>query len=232
MTAIYKRELKSYFQSMTGYVLTAFMVVFTGIYFMAYNLNSGYPYFSYVLLSINYILIIIVPLLTMRSFAEERKSRTDQMLLSAPVSLTEVVLEISGDDYCICSTMRNILHISVDYQKLWDGLSESGLFINFNVFPDGMCIHINRNVPFIPHREPDYRGCHNLWRAASGLSLGRTDSVPSNIQDQWYDRDGDSSDDRGSSYLSDDEKLDDFRYCRSYRRSHSRGSQFCKGGTV
>lgn len=77
---------------MTGYVLTAFMVVFTGIYFMAYNLNSGYPYFSYVLLSINYILIIIVPLLTMRSFAEERKSRTDQMLLSAPVSLTEVVL--------------------------------------------------------------------------------------------------------------------------------------------
>lgn len=92
MTAIYKRELKSYFQSMTGYVLTAFMVVFTGIYFMAYNLNSGYPYFSYVLLSINYILIIIVPLLTMRSFAEERKSRTDQMLLSAPVSLTEVVL--------------------------------------------------------------------------------------------------------------------------------------------
>ena len=49
MTAIYKRELKSYFQSMTGYVLIAFLVIFTGIYFMAYNLNSGYPYFSYVL---------------------------------------------------------------------------------------------------------------------------------------------------------------------------------------
>ena len=92
MKAIYKRELKSYFQSMTGYVLTAFMVLFTGIYFMAYNLNSGYPYFSYVLLSINYILIIVVPMLTMRSFAEERKSRTDQMLLSAPVHLSEVVL--------------------------------------------------------------------------------------------------------------------------------------------
>lgn len=40
MTAIYKRELKSYFQSMTGYVLIAFLVIFTGIYFMAYNLNS------------------------------------------------------------------------------------------------------------------------------------------------------------------------------------------------
>ena len=92
MKAIYKRELKSYFQSMTGYVLTAFMVIFTGIYFMAYNLNSGYPYFSYVLLSINYILIVAVPLLTMRSFAEERKSRTDQMLFTAPVHLWEVVL--------------------------------------------------------------------------------------------------------------------------------------------
>lgn len=92
MKAIYKRELKSYFQSMTGYVLTAFMVIFTGIYFMAYNLNSGYPYFSYVLLSINYILIVAVPLLTMRSFAEERKSRTDQMLFTAPVYLWEVVL--------------------------------------------------------------------------------------------------------------------------------------------
>ena len=53
MAAVYKRELRSYFQSMIGYVLIAFMVVFTGIYFMAYNLNSGYPYFSYVLMNTN-----------------------------------------------------------------------------------------------------------------------------------------------------------------------------------
>ncbi|XCP85418.1 ABC-2 transporter permease [Roseburia hominis] len=92
MTAIYKRELKAYFQSMIGYVLTAFMVAFTGIYFMAYNLNSGYPYFSYVLMSINYILIIAIPLLTMRSFAEERKNKTDQFLLTAPVGLKDIVL--------------------------------------------------------------------------------------------------------------------------------------------
>lgn len=70
---------------MTGYVLIAFLVIFTGIYFMAYNLNSGYPYFSYVLMNINYVLIIIIPMLTMRSFAEERKNKTDQLLLAAPV---------------------------------------------------------------------------------------------------------------------------------------------------
>ena len=49
MAAIYKRELKSYFQCMTGYVFIAFLVLFVGIYFMAYNLMSGYPYFSYTL---------------------------------------------------------------------------------------------------------------------------------------------------------------------------------------
>ena len=92
MTAIYKRELKSYFQSMTGYVLIAFLVIFTGIYFMAYNLNSGYPYFSYVLMNINYVLIIIIPMLTMRSFAEERKNKTDQLLLVAPVKLFDIVM--------------------------------------------------------------------------------------------------------------------------------------------
>lgn len=92
MAAVYKRELRSYFQSMTGYVLIAFMVVFTGIYFMAYNLNSGYPYFSYVLMNTNYILIVAVPLLTMRSFAEERKNKTDQLLLYSPVRLSGVVL--------------------------------------------------------------------------------------------------------------------------------------------
>ena len=92
MAAVYKRELRSYFQSMTGYVLIAFMVAFTGIYFMAYNLNSGYPHFSYVLMNTNYILIVAVPLLTMRSFAEERKNKTDQLLLSSPVRLSGVVL--------------------------------------------------------------------------------------------------------------------------------------------
>lgn len=52
MKAIYKRELKSYFDSMIGYVFIAFLVAITGIYFMVYNLNMGYPYFSYALNSI------------------------------------------------------------------------------------------------------------------------------------------------------------------------------------
>jgi ABC-2 type transport system permease protein len=92
MLAIYKRELKSYFHSMTGCVFIAFLVMFTGIYFMVYNLNAGYPYFSYTLSGSLIVFLVGIPLLTMRSFSEERKTKTDQLLLTAPVSLTKVVL--------------------------------------------------------------------------------------------------------------------------------------------
>ena len=92
MLAIYKREFKSYFQSMVGCVFVAFLVAFTGIYFTAYNLNAGYPYFSYTLSGSLIVFIVGIPLITMRSFAEERKNKTDQLLLTALVSLTKIVL--------------------------------------------------------------------------------------------------------------------------------------------
>lgn len=92
MLAIYKRELKSYFQSMVGCVFVAFLVAFTGIYFMAYNLTAGYPYFSYTLSGSLIVFLVGVPLITMRSFSEERKNKTDQLLLTAPVGLGKIVM--------------------------------------------------------------------------------------------------------------------------------------------
>lgn len=92
MLAIYKREVKSYFQSMIGCVFVAFLVAFTGIYFMAYNLTAGYPYFSYTLSGALIVFLVGIPLITMKCFSEERKNKTDQLLLTAPVSLTKVVL--------------------------------------------------------------------------------------------------------------------------------------------
>ena len=86
MLAIYKREVRSYFQSMVGCVFVAFLIAFTGIYFMAYNLTAGYPYFSYTLSGTLIVFIVGIPLITMRSFSEERKNMT------APVSLWKVVL--------------------------------------------------------------------------------------------------------------------------------------------
>lgn len=92
MLAIYKRELKSYFQSMIGCVFVAFLVAFTGIYFMAYNLNAGYPYFSYTLSGSLIVFLVGIPLITMKSFSEDRKNKTDQLLLTAPIGLGKVVM--------------------------------------------------------------------------------------------------------------------------------------------
>lgn len=92
MLAIYKRELRSYFQSMIGCVFVAFLVAFTGIYFMAYNLNAGYPYFSYTLSGSLIVFLVGIPLITMKSFSEERRNKTDQLLLTAPVGIGKVVL--------------------------------------------------------------------------------------------------------------------------------------------
>ena len=92
MAAIYKRELKSYFYSMTGCIFIAFMTLFLGIYFMSYNLGSGYPYFSFSLTGMLSIMMFSIPVPTMRSLSDERRSRTDQLLLTSPVSVTGIVL--------------------------------------------------------------------------------------------------------------------------------------------
>ena len=92
MIAVYKRELKGYFTSMIGYVFLAFMVLVVSIYFMAYNLYQGYPYTAYSLYTAQFCFLIAIPFLTMRSMAEDRKTKTDQLLLTAPVKTTSIVL--------------------------------------------------------------------------------------------------------------------------------------------
>ena len=92
MTAVYKRELRSYFNSMIGYVFVAAVILVIGIFFTVYNLRGGYPYFAFALSGTVVIFAFAVPILTMKSMAEERRSRTDQMLLTYPVSVTGVVL--------------------------------------------------------------------------------------------------------------------------------------------
>ena len=92
MIAIYKRELKSFFHSFIGWLYLAVMLFMMGIYFMVLNVLSGYPTISYVLQSVVFLLIITVPILTMRTLAEERKYKTDQLILTAPVSVGKIVM--------------------------------------------------------------------------------------------------------------------------------------------
>lgn len=92
MIAILKHELKQYFHSLTAYVFGAFLLVFVGIGAMFYNLNAAYSNFEYVLNFSSPVFVVIVPILTMRVLAEERKQKTDQLLYSLPVSTTKVIL--------------------------------------------------------------------------------------------------------------------------------------------
>ena len=92
MKAIFCRELKSYFTGITGYVFAAFMLIFAGIYTMAYNLSGNYANFEYVLSAISFIYLIGVPILSMRVLADEKRQKTDQLLYSLPIRLSDVVL--------------------------------------------------------------------------------------------------------------------------------------------
>ena len=92
MTAILKHELKSYFHSLTAYVFGAFLLVMVGFGSVYYNLMAAVSNFEYVLSFGSIIFVIIVPLLTMRVIAEERRQKTDQLLYSLPVTTTQVVL--------------------------------------------------------------------------------------------------------------------------------------------
>ena len=92
MTAVYKRELKSYLTSMVGYLFIFFVLIVTGIYFSAYQLAAAYPKFEYTLSALTFIFLIGVPILSMRVLAEERKQKTDQLLLTAPVSVGNIVM--------------------------------------------------------------------------------------------------------------------------------------------
>ena len=92
MKAIYKRELKSYLTSMVGYLFIFFVLILAGVYFSAYQLSAAIPKFEYTLSAMTFVFLIGVPILTMRVMAEERKQKTDQLLLTAPVSVGSIVM--------------------------------------------------------------------------------------------------------------------------------------------
>ncbi len=92
MFAIIKKELKSYFYSPIGYVFIGLFLIMFSIFFYTDVVQYGSTNFEYIFYSGATILTFIVPILTMRTIAEERKSGTEQLLLTAPISITKVVL--------------------------------------------------------------------------------------------------------------------------------------------
>lgn len=92
MIAVWKHELRLYFHSLTAYVFGAFLLVVVGLGAMLYNIQAAVSNFEYVLSFSSLVFVVIVPILTMRVLAEERKQKTDQLLYTLPISTTQVIL--------------------------------------------------------------------------------------------------------------------------------------------
>ena len=92
MAAIFKREVRSYFTSLIGYVVIGVMLTFLGLYYSADCLIYATSDFSTVLYSTVMVMLFLLPALTMRSFADERRNKTDQLLLTSPVGIPSIVL--------------------------------------------------------------------------------------------------------------------------------------------
>ena len=92
MGSVYRHELGSAFTGLTAYVFSAFLLLFGGIYTMAYNISMRLANFELVLQSISFLFIIIIPVVTMRTLAEERHQKTEQLLYALPLTMTQVVL--------------------------------------------------------------------------------------------------------------------------------------------
>ncbi|MBQ4055253.1 MAG: ABC transporter permease [Clostridia bacterium] len=92
MIAVYKRELKSYFSNMSGYIFIALILAVCGFFSSIYNFEYGSPSFENALYGASFIFLLAVPVLTMRCFAEERQFKTDQLLYSLPLKMSQVVI--------------------------------------------------------------------------------------------------------------------------------------------
>ena len=93
MTAVFKREFRAFFTSPVGYVVMAVLFCFSGWFFFLYNLASGSADMSSVFGNLfTIVLLLVLPILTMRLFSEEKRQKTDQALLTAPTSLTGIVV--------------------------------------------------------------------------------------------------------------------------------------------
>lgn len=92
MSAILKRELSSYFSSAVAYVVMAVYFFFSGMFFYIICVESDSASLSYVLGNMFMIILFVIPIITMKTFSEEKRQRTDQALLTSPASLFEIVM--------------------------------------------------------------------------------------------------------------------------------------------
>ncbi len=92
MLAVFTRELSAFFKSITGFIFMGIFLLITGIFFMSDNLIPQSPNYLSVLGGITFVFLVVVPILTMRMLSEEHHQKTDQLLLTSPLSIGSIVM--------------------------------------------------------------------------------------------------------------------------------------------
>lgn len=132
MKAIFKRELMAYFTSPIGYVFIGVFAIISGIYFNQYVLQMGNGDVSMPMNNSMLILVLLVPVLTMRLIAEERGNKTDQLLLSSPISVWSIVLGKLGAALCVffgamATTFPYVVIVAIHGAPVWGKILASYL---------------------------------------------------------------------------------------------------------
>ena len=147
MFAIFKRELKAYFTSPLGYVFLAIFYAFSGLFFYIFSLSVGSTDISSVFLMMFIVLMVFVPLLTMRLLSEDKKQKTDQLILTAPVSLLSIVMGKFLAAYAIFAIGDAVMPVygfvmstfaTVSWLPIWGNtvglLLLGGIFVSIGLF--------------------------------------------------------------------------------------------------
>ncbi len=92
MTAVFFHEIRLLFSGLTAYVYGAFSLFFVAVYMMYYNLSAAYANFEYALAGASFAFVLMIPIITMRIIAEEKKQKTDQLLYALPITTTQIVV--------------------------------------------------------------------------------------------------------------------------------------------
>lgn len=117
MIAIFKREMRSYFTTSTGYIFLAVAIALSAIVFglstLLLSSSDTGAYFSLML----FVLMVILPILTMKTFSEERRTKTEQLLITAPISTTQMVMGKYLS--CFCMFLIALAFTCVNYIPLF-----------------------------------------------------------------------------------------------------------------
>ena len=92
MLTIFNKELRSYFHSAVGYIFMVVFLLISGLFFTLYNLVPGSGYYNDVIFNMTFVFLFLVPILTMKMISNETREKTDQLLLTSPLRIWEIVI--------------------------------------------------------------------------------------------------------------------------------------------